>query len=409
MRTAGSRLASDDPKVSQQLSPNVVRLGFVSLLTAMSSAMVYGLLPVFLVKVLGASTASLGLIEGTAEATTSFIKLLSGALSDWSGRRKPLVVIGYTISAINKLLFPLANAASLVLIARVIDRVGKGIRDAPRDAFLTDVTPSPIRGRGFGLRLAFYTIGFVLGPLVAISLMRLSGNDFRLVLWIAVIPALLSTIVLVAGVKELPWRSAEGPRRLAMHRSDLALMPPAFWWAIMIASLLSLARFSPAFLVLKAHDIGIDVAFVPMMLVMMHLVYSVAAYPFGILADHINRRLQLGIGAAVLIGAGVVLAGATTVWTAALGAALWGLQMGVTQGLLAATVADAAPDRLRGTAFGIYEVAIGIATFVSGAGAGLLWMVGGAAAAYGFSVMVAISAMFMLLRRPLPTAMRVPF
>lgn len=402
MTAAGSGFSIDDQAASRRLSPNVLWLGLASLLTAMSSAMVYGLLPVFLLKVLGATTASVGLIEGVAEATTSFIKIFSGAISDWSGRRKPLVVIGYTLSALNKLLFPLAGAASTVLAARVVDRVGKGIRDAPRDAFLTDVTPSPIRGRGFGLRLAFYTIGFVVGPLAAIGLMRVSGDNFRLVFWIAVIPAFIAIGVLAVGVKELPWQRTDGAQRVPMRCSDLARMPPSFWWAIMIASLLSLARFSPAFLVLKANDIGIDAAFVPIMVVVMHLVYSVAAYPFGILADHIDRRVQLGIGTVMLVGADLVLAGAGSVWVAGLGAALWGLQMGVTQGLLAATVADAAPEHLRGTAFGIYEVAIGVTTFFASAGAGLFWMAGGAAAAYGVSALVAAGAALMLRRRPLP-------
>jgi MFS family permease len=397
-------MMADDSYVAGQgrpvhrLSPNVVRLGVVSLLTAMSSAMVYGLLPVFLVKSLGVTTASVGLIEGIAEATTSFVKVISGVMSDWTGRRKPLVVIGYTLSALNKLVFPLASAASVVLMARAVDRVGKGIRDAPRDAFLTDVTPAPIRGRGFGLRVAFYTVGFVLGPAAAIILMRLSGDDFRLVFWVAVIPAFLS-IVAVAGIKELPWKHADGPLRLAMRPGNLKLMPSSFWWAIAIAGLLSLARFSPAFLVLKANDIGVDAAFVPAMLIVMHLVYSAVAYPFGILADRVDRRQQLIIGAAVLIAADLSLASAGDIWLAGLGAGLWGLQMGVTQGLIAATVADAAPDRLRGTAFGVYELAVGTAAFVASAGAGLLWMTRGAMAAYAVSAVIATVAAGLLLHR----------
>ena len=388
-----------DGRAIPRLSPNVIRLGLVSLLTAMSSAMVYGLLPVFLVMVLEASTASLGLIEGIAEATTSFIKLFSGAVSDWTGRRKPLVAMGYALSAVNKLLFPLAGATSVVLLARVLDRVGKGMRDAPRDAFLTDVTPSPIRGRGFGLRLAFYTAGFVIGPLAAMALMRLSGGDFRFVFWVAVLPAALAILVLT-GVKEVRWKSAENRPRLLIRRSDLVSMPPQFWWAVVIAGLLSLARFSPAFLVLKAYDIGIAAASVPGMLAVMHLVYSVVAYPCGILADQIDRRVQLAIGTVILIGADLVLASATNVSVVVVGAALWGLQMGVTQGLLAASIADAAPDHLRGTAFGVYELAIGITTFVASAAAGFLWMIGGATASCGASAIVAGGAMVMLLRRP---------
>jgi MFS family permease len=361
-------------------------------------------LPVFLVRVLGASMASVGLIEGLAEATNSLIKIFSGAASDWIGRRKPIVVFGYTLSAVIKTLFPLAGAASTVLVARVIDRLGKGIRDAPRDAFLTDLTAREIRGSGFGLRLALAVAGFVVGPLIAVALMRLSGDDFRLVFWIALIPAYLSIIVLLVTVKELPSNHDASERLLPIRGSDLAALPASFWWVLVIASLLSLARFSPAFLVLKAHDTGVDAAFVPMMLSVMYLIYSVTAYPFGVLADHFDRRFQLGIGTMILIGADLVLAGASTIWLTAFGAALWGLQLGVTQGLLGAIIADAAPDHLRGTAFGIYDVAIGVATFAASTGAGILWMSGGPIAAFGISACVGVIAALILLLRPLPIA-----
>ena len=277
------------------LSPNVVVLGIVSLLMGMSSAMIYGLLPVFLVTALGASTTTVGLIEGVAEATTSAMKIFSGAASDWIGRRKPLVVLGYALSAVNKLLFPLAETASTVLVARIADRIGKGIRDAPRDALLADMTPTAIRGSGFGLRLALYTVGAVAGPLAAIALMTLSGDDFRLVFWIALLPGFASVVVLLIGIKEAPDRRSDDRGRYPVRRNDLALLRAPFWWAISIAAIFSLARFSPAFLVLKAHDIGIDAAFVPMILVIMYSIYSAAAYPFGVMADGVNRHLQLGI------------------------------------------------------------------------------------------------------------------
>jgi MFS family permease len=371
----------------------------------MSSAMIYSLLPVFMVRVLGISIASVGVIEGTAEAANSLIKIVSGAASDWIGRRKPLVVFGYTLSAVIKTIFPVAGTVSAVLVARVIDRLGKGIRDAPRDAFLADLTAKEIRGEGFGLRLALAISGFVVGPLIAIGLMKLSGDDFRLVFWIALIPAYLSIVVLLVAVKELPFNHGADQPQLPIRRSDITALPAAFWWVMAIAGLLSLARFSQAFLVLKAHDIGVDAAFVPLVLVVMHLVFSLAAYPFGVLADHLDRRLQLGIGTVILIGADVILANASTVWLTALGAAFWGLQLGVTQGLLAATVADAAPDRLRGTAFGIYDVAIGVGTFVASAGVGALWMAGGPSLGFAFSACVGIAAALMLLLRPLPQTM----
>jgi MFS family permease len=404
MTMAGPVIPKYDLRIQPRLSPSVAVLGYVSMLTTMSSAMIYGLLPVFLVRVLDASMASVGLIEGMAEAANSFIKIFSGATSDWIGRRKPVVVFGYVLSAVIKTLFPLAGTVSTVLTARVIDRLGKGIRDAPRDAFLADLTAPEIRGAGFGLRLALAFTGFVVGLLVAIGLMKLSGDDFRLVFWIALIPAYLSIIVLLVAVKEFPFYRDRGQRRLPIRHSDLAALPAPFWWAIVIASLLSLARFSQAFLILKAHDVGVDAAFVPMILVVMYLIYSVTAYPFGILADHFDRRFQLGIGSVILIGADVVLASANTIWLTALGAALWGLQLGVTQGLLGAAVADAAPDRLRGTAFGIYDVVIGVTTFAANAGAGVLWMAGGPSAAFGAGACIAAAAALMLLFWQLPKA-----
>jgi MFS family permease len=403
MTIARADAPHDDLQTPPHLPRHVAVLGVISLLTAMSSAMVYGLLPVFLVKSLGATTTSVGFIEGIAEAMMSFTRIASGLASDWMGRRKPLVLLGYAVSAVNKMMFPLAGAVSTVLAARVIDRIGKGLRDAPRDAFMTDVTPAKIRGSGFGLRLTFYTTGFVIGPLAAMGLMQASEDNFRLVFWIAVIPAALAIVILLFAIKE---RTLSGfpPRPILLRRSELALFAAPFWWAIAIASLLSLARFSYAFLILKAHGVGMDAAYVPIMLVLMHLVYAIAAYPFGVLADRIDRRLQLGIGAAVLIGADCVLAIADGGWTAGAGAGLWGLQMAVTQGLLSA---DAAPVTWRGTAFGIYDLSTGLATFVASAAAGTLWMIGGPPLAFAFSGFIAIAVILLLLFQPMPNAVRV--
>jgi len=408
MRVARPDGRESSKRMSRRLPRHIVVLGLISLLNAMSSAMVYGLLPIFLVRVLGATVGSVGLIEGIAEAMTSCTKILSGFASDWMRRRKPLVLLGYAISAINKLLFPLAGDVFTVFVARVIDRAGKGLRDAPRDAFLTDVTPTRVRGSGFGLRLAFYTTGFVVGPLAAMLLMRMSGDDFRLTFWIAAIPAFMAIAVVLFGLRE-PVRTGFAARPLRMlRRAEFARLTGRFWWAIAIASLLSLARFSHAFLVLKAHDVGIDAAYVPAMLLLMHLVYAIAAYPFGVLADRMDRRLQLGIGTAILVGADIVLAAAQVGWTSFIGAALWGLQMAVTQGLLLASVGDAAPAQLRGTAFGIYDLALGIATFVASAAAGALWTAGGPLLAFGFSGMIGMAAIVLLLLQPMPRMVRLP-
>jgi MFS family permease len=394
--------------VHDRLPPNVTLLGLVSLLTAMSSAMVYGLLPLFLVKVLGASAAVVGIIEGAAEATTSLLKLASGAISDRVGRRKPLVVLGYALSAVNKLLFPVAEAVSTIILARVVDRIGKGIRDAPRDAFLTDVLPSHMRGSGFGLRIAFYTSGFVLGPLIAIGLMLLSGDDFRLVFWVAVLPAFLAIVVLLAAVRESPNHSNDGVAPSPFRLRDLGSFSASFWWSIAIASLLALSRCSQAFLVLKANHVGVDAAFVPLIMVLTHAIYSATAYPFGILADRLDRRIQLGLGLMILVAAHIVLATGASVELAALGAAFWGLQLAVTQGLLAASVADAAPDDRRGTAFAIFDLAIGAATFVASTTAGALWVVGGPTLTFAAGACIAIAAMIVLLLRPFATILKAP-
>jgi MFS family permease len=403
MITPDPALPAHDAQAKRRLSPNVALLGIVSMLTAMSSAMIYGLLPVFLVRELGASMASIGLIEGMAEAATSFIKIFSGAASDWIGRRKPLVVLGYALSAVVKTIFPIAGGVPAVLVARVIDRMGKGVRDAPRDAFLADLTTPEIRGSGFGLRLAVAISGFVVGPFIAIGVMWWSGDDFRLVFWLALIPAYLSVILLVVTIRELPSDHYGDRRRLPIRRHELAALPPTFWRVIVFASLLALARYSHAFLVLKAHDVGVDAAFVPMMLVVTFLVFSMTAYPSGVLADRVDRRLMLAVGIVALISADVVLAVAGNVMLTALGAALWGLSLGLTQGILGAVVADTAPARLRGTAFGIYDVAIGVATLAASAGAGMLWSIGGPAWAFGASASVGGLAGLLLLLRPLPS------
>ena len=379
------------------LSPNISALGWVSMLTAISSAMIYSLLPVFLTRVLGVGIGSVGLIEGAAEAATSFVKIASGATSDRLGRRKPLVVFGYLLSALTKTVYPVAGSWLPVFGARLVDRLGKGIRDAPRDAFLTDLTATPVRGAGFGLRLALAIAGFVVGPLVAMGLMRLSGDNFRLVFAVALLPAYLSIVVLLVSVRELRSNHGDRARRPMIRARDIAALPPTFWSIVAIAALLSLARCSQAFLALKALAVGIDAALVPAVLALMHLVFSVTAYPFGRLADHASRRLQLAIGATILMVADIALAAAGSIWLTAIGAALWGLQLGATQGLLGAAIADAAPDDACATAFGIYDVAVGIATFTASVGTGVLWTVGGPAVAFAAGACVAAAAAVLLL------------
>ncbi|HYD29478.1 MAG TPA: MFS transporter, partial [Azospirillaceae bacterium] len=331
-------------------------LGLTSLFMDLSSEMIHGLLPVFLVTVIGAGALSVGVIEGIAEATASVTKLFSGSLSDWWGRRKPLTLFGYGIAAVTKPLFPLADSAMTVLTARFVDRIGKGIRGAPRDALVADLTPPEARGAAYGLRQALDTVGAVLGPLVAVAVMLLTGDDFRAVFWLAVLPALLAVAVLAVGVPEPAGLVATRGRGFPLSPAALRRLGPRFWALVAVASVMTLARFSEAFLLLRAEDAGLPVAFVPLMLVVMNVVYTVTSYPVGLLSDRIGRLGLLGGGFAVLIIADVVLALAATPIAVFLGAALWGLHMGMTQGLLAALVADGAPKDQRGTAFGVFNL-----------------------------------------------------
>jgi MFS family permease len=371
-------------------------LGLISLLTAVSSAMILGLLPVFLIVVLGASMTLVGIIEGMAGAGMSFAKIIAGPVSDWLGRRKPLLVLGYGMSAVVKLVFPLAESAVAVLVARALDRVGKGLRDAPRDAFVADITHRSIRGSSFGLRAALYTLGFVIGPVAAAGLMLLSDNDYRLVFWVAVLPAVAGIVLLAVGVKETPQGRSEISVRRLFGRKQLAELAAPFWWIVAIAGMLSLARFSQAFLVLKTHEIGVPVAYLPAIVAVMHIVYSISAYPAGVLADRVSPRIQLAVAAAILIVADAVLAAATVFWAIALGSALWGLQMGLSYGLLKAAVAEISPKQLHGTAFGIYDCVVGLTTFLASMVAGMIWSRSGSTLTFAIGAVLALLALALI-------------
>ena len=346
-------------------------LGFVSLLMDVSSELIHSLLPVFMLTTLGLSVFSIGLIEGAAEATALIVKVFSGALSDWWGKRKPLAVLGYGLGALSKPLFALAGGVGLVVTARLIDRVGKGIRGAPRDALVADIAPPEVRGAAFGLRQSLDTVGAFLGPLLAIGLMALWANDFRAVFWVAGIPAFLAVALLMFGVQE-PERKPDGKRINPIRREHLRRLPAAYWWVVGIGAVFTLARFSEAFMVLRAQSLGLPLALTPLVLIVMNVVYAAAAYPFGKLADGMTHSTLLAWGLAVLIAADALLAWGSfaSVW---LGIALWGLHLAMTQGLLATMVADTAPADLRGTAYGFFNLASGIALLIASALAGLLW------------------------------------
>jgi MFS family permease len=338
-----------------------------------SSELVHSLLPVFLVSGLGASMTSVGLIEGVAEATALVTRIFSGTLSDYLGRRKALAVLGYGLAAVTKPLFPLAGSVGMVLTARFIDRIGKGIRGAPRDALVADLSPPRLRGASFGLRQSLDTVGAIAGPVVAIVAMGLLANDIRAVFWIAVIPALMSIVILLAFVNEPDRRADAGPARVRLRLANIKTLGPAYWAVVTVGAVLTLARCSEAFLVLLASGTGLAITFVPLVLVVMNTAYAASAYPAGVWSDRAGRRVVLLAGVAVLVLADVVLATASGIWFVMLGIALWGLHMGLTQGLLATMVTDTAPAALRGTAFGVFNLVSGVAMLAASVLAGLLW------------------------------------
>jgi MFS family permease len=357
-------------------------LGFVSLFMDVSSEMIHALLPVYLVTVMGASALTVGLIEGVAEALAPLTKIVSGMLSDRWGRRQPLAALGYGMAALTKPVFALAGSLPWIVAARAIDRVGKGIRGAPRDALVADLAPPELRGAAFGLRQSLDTVGAAIGPLVAIALMLASGNDFRFVFWIAVIPAMLSFLLVAFAVKEPPRPPGVTAVRRPYARTEMARLGTPFWMVTLFAALFTLARFSEAFLILRAQSAGLGVAWAPMVLVVMSAVYALSAYPVGRLSDRIGRTGLLALGLVVLIAADLMLADAGTFAAIWIGIALWGLHMGLTQGLLATLVADSAPPQLRGTAFGVMNFATGLAALPASALAGWLWDAHGPAATF---------------------------
>jgi MFS family permease len=374
-------------------------LGFVSMLMDISSEMVHSLLPMFLVGSLGVSVLVVGLIEGLAEATALIVKVFSGSLSDYLGRRKGLAVLGYALGALSKPLFALSSGAGLVITARLLDRVGKGIRGAPRDALVADIAPPEVRGAAFGLRQSLDTVGAFTGPLLAVGLMLLWANDFRAVFWVAVIPGVLSVLLLMVGVRE-PERQADAPRSNPINRANMRRLSAAYWWVVGIGAVFTLARFSEAFLVLRALQLGVAMAWVPLVMVAMNVVYAASAYPFGWLSDRISHTRLLVAGLLVLVLADAVLATSTDWVSLLLGVALWGVHMGMTQGLLATMVADTAPADLRGTAFGLFNLVSGVAMLIASVLAGWLWDTHGAASTFVAGAVFALSALLLLGLRP---------
>jgi MFS family permease len=388
------------PPTPARIPATVWVLGFVSLLMDISSEMIHSLLPVFMTVVLGTSATTVGIIEGIAEATALITKVFSGVISDWAGKRKWLAVLGYGLGAATKPLFAMATGTGWVFTARFLDRIGKGIRGAPRDALIADVTDPAMRGAAFGLRQALDTVGAFVGPLLAVGLMLLWSDDFRAVFWVAFIPGLLAVVLLLVGVREPQRASLPGRTAFPISRAALARLPAAYWWVVGAGAILTLARFSEAFLVLRAQQGGLALALAPLVLVMMNIVYSVCAYPFGKLADRMSHRTLLVAGIVPLVIADLLLAHSGKLAWVAAGLVFWGLHMAATQGLLSAMIADTAPAELRGTAFGLFNLGSGVAMLAASVIAGVLWDTLGAEAAFLAGAVFAVLALVLLsLRR----------
>jgi len=361
------------PRGARAVPRSVWALGFVSMLMDISSEMVHALLPIYMVAVLGTSVLAVGLIEGIAEATASIVKVFSGAISDRFGKRKLLAVLGYGLGALTKPVFPLAGGLEWLVGARFVDRVGKGIRGAPRDALVADVTPPHLRGTAYGLRQTLDTIGAFTGPLLAIGLMWWTADNYQQVFWLAVLPAFAAVAVLVFFVREPAAPVALRPRQWPLCKRELLRLPSAYWMVVGLGLVFTLARFSEAFLILRAQSAGLPPMWAPAVLVVMGIAYALSAYPAGVLSDRRPRQDVLLAGLGLLMAADLVLAFVPGLLGLGLGVALWGLHMGFSQGLLNAMVADSAPAELRGTAFGIFHLLTGVALLLASVIAGLLW------------------------------------
>ena len=358
-------------KTLGRIPRSIWALGFTSLFMDISSELVHSLLPLYMMSTLGASLLTIGLIEGIAEATASVTKAFSGALSDHWRKRKPLALWGYGLSALTKPMFPLAASLGWIAAARFVDRIGKGIRGAPRDALVADLTPQEIRGAAYGLRQALDSIGALVGPLLAMGFMILLGGNVKAVLWVASVPAVIAVVLLFAGVKEPEPAQSEPAKRLRLR--DAERLSGGYWLIVVLGGVFTMARFSEAFLILRAQSAGLPMAYAPLVMVAMNAAYVAVAYPAGAASDRVSYKTLLLSGLMALIVSDLILATATTIWPVLAGAAVWGVHMALTQGLFAKLVADTAPLELRGSAFGVFNLVTGVAALFASLIAGAMW------------------------------------
>ena len=380
--SASAQPITSVPQSQRALPLSIWALGLTSMFMDISSELIHSLLPIYMATVLGMSMITIGVIEGIAEATAAITKVFSGVLSDYLRKRKFLVVLGYGLGALSKPMFPLATSIDWIVGARFIDRIGKGIRGAPRDALIADIAPPELRGAAYGLRQALDSIGAFIGPLLAVLFMLWLASDIKAVLWIAVLPAFIAVLLLIVAVREPETTTHTTNKNTPLRLADAKRLPLRYWLIVLLGAVFTLARFSEAFLVLRAQDVGLALAFVPVVMIVMSVVYAIVAYPAGVAADRMSHRRLLLSGLVMLIVADIVLASATTAWHVFAGATLWGLHMGLTQGLLSKLVADNAPADLRGTAFGIFNLVSGVALLLASVIAGILWQLLGPAATF---------------------------
>ncbi len=400
MKTPSSNTGRSSPatlSAFRALPAGIWALGLVSMSMDISSELIHSLLPVFMASVLGASMTTIGLIEGVAEATAAITKVFSGAISDYLGKRKWLAGLGYGLAALTKPIFPLATTIGWVFAARFVDRIGKGIRGAPRDALVADIAPPELLGAAYGLRQSLDSVGAFVGPIAAVVFMAWLANDIRAVLWVAVAPAFVAVALLIFGVKDPERPEVKSGIRSPLTFADVKRLPLRYWLIVLLGAVFTLARFSEAFLVLRAQDVGLALGYVPFVLIVMNVAYTATAYPAGVAADRLNQRTLLIVGLGMLAAADLVLAATTSPLLALTGAALWGIHMGLTQGLFAKLVAENAPSEIRGTAFGIFNLVSGGALLLASVVAGALWAAFGAPAAFLAGAALAILAILGLL------------
>ena len=383
-----------------RLPGGIWALGLVSMFMDISSELIHSLLPVFMVSILGASMTSVGLIEGVAEAGAAITKVFSGTISDYLGRRKLLAALGYGLSALTKPIFPLAGSIGWVFAARFLDRIGKGVRGAPRDALVADIAPPELRGAAYGLRQSLDSLGALVGPLLATLFMLWLADDIRTVLWVAAAPAFVSFAILIAGVHDPERRPAGLSARTGVTMAEARRLPREYWWIVLLGAVFYLARFSEAFLVLRIQDVGLSLGTVPLVLIVMNGVYTATAYPCGAASDRLSRKALLLAGLGTLTAANLILALAASPLPVFIGAAFWGGHMGLTQGLLAKIVADTSPADLRGTAFGIFNLVSGCALLIASMAAGVLWSLWGPPATFYAGATLAMLAAAVLLFPP---------